>query len=90
MPEDGEQNGSAQGPELTPDDALGLLRQLAVEAPADFVRGVRRRVERRVVAGDLLNLALLGAVETTLELLGAFFEGVMKRPKQTKTETAHE
>jgi hypothetical protein len=67
-----------------PDAPIEELRDLGIEPSAGFVRGIYRRLNRRVLAGQLLDFSSLGWTETLVEYLKMLFGlvGPHQRPKE--------
>jgi hypothetical protein len=67
-----------------PDDDLGApideLRDLSLPVGAHFQQRVRNRIERRVLAGDLMELVFRGPLSAVLHLLEAPFEWFGRKP----------
>jgi hypothetical protein len=74
-------------PDGSPDETgapVEALRDLALEVDDDFVDKVGRRIERRVLANELVTLAWNGPLAATLELLHipfAWFAGRSRSPR---------
>jgi len=70
--------------EETPGEDVGTplneLTALEVEVEDDFVDQVGRRIQRRILGGDLIRLAWTGPAVAVLELLRVPFEWLAGRP----------
>lgn len=65
---------------------LEQLRDLAVPLSTSFPDRVRRRIERRVLAGALIDLAWTAPLAVLLELLRAPLEALGRRASRTTDE----
>ncbi len=75
-----------EGPDEIPDeveDAIDELRELGVEPSSGFLRGIYRRLNRRLLAGQLVDFSSLAWVQALVEYLGMLFGslGTRQRPK---------
>lgn len=57
------------------------LRDLSLDVGGEFAPRVRRSIERRLLGGDLIELAWTAPFTALLELLRAPFEWFERRPK---------
>ncbi|MDH4065238.1 MAG: hypothetical protein OEW19_12625 [Acidobacteriota bacterium] len=71
---DGEDPGDLGAP-------VEALRDLALDVGGEFGPRVRRRIERRVLGSDLVELAWTAPLTVVLELLRAPFEWFQRGPK---------
>lgn len=77
----------ASGADRTPDETgapVEALHDLELDVDDDFVDKVGRRIERRVLANELVTLAWNGPMAATLELLHipfAWFAGRSRPPR---------
>jgi hypothetical protein len=65
-----------------PDEPIDVLRDLELEPHSDLPGRVRRGIERRFFARDLLTLSWTGIVDFAMEWLSMLFTGVIAPQKQ--------
>lgn len=69
-------------PSEEPDEPLAELRDLELEPGSDLPRRVRRAIERRFVARDLITLSWTGIASFAMEWLSMLFTGLIPERKR--------
>ncbi len=77
-------NTDADGrvPPEQPDEPIGMLHDLELDPRSDLPLRVRRGIERRFFARDLLTLSWTGVARFAMEWLSMLFTGLTSTQKQ--------